>query len=126
MLGAACVLAAAAVLLAVAPPAGAAREAKLGAALAGKLVARKALRPETHTTDFATDALGCITLSRWELRRFGYAGHAFVCEEAASGEVLGAVLNKAGLVRCHVTGAYVGDGCYDLVICGNVEPACVD
>lgn len=29
-------------------------------ALAGRLLAKKAVTPRTHTTDFATDQLGCI------------------------------------------------------------------
>ena len=98
----------------------------LAAAIGARLQARRPLRPQTHTTDFAGDSLGCITLTQWELRAFGYRGHAFVCEAAADGEVLGAVLNRFGEVRCDITGSYAGDGCYDLVICDAPDAACVD
>lgn len=97
----------------------------LARALAAKLVAARSLRPRTHATDFGTEAIGCITLARWELRRFGYAGHAFLCEEGATSTVLGAVQNRAGVVRCYITGVYAGDACYDLNICGIPESACV-
>ena len=97
----------------------------LGRALATKLSAEKALRPETHATDFAGDDLGCITLTAWELRNFGYRGHAFLCEATASGEVLGAVLNRAGQVRCYITGHYSADFCYTLNICGIPDTGCV-
>src|SRR5262245_51883508 len=69
----------------------------LAQALAGKLRAHPAIAPETHTTDFGDDAIGCITLTRWELADFGYQGHAFLCEEGATQEVLGAVLNRPGV-----------------------------
>jgi hypothetical protein len=107
---------------------GAAREDQegLGRALAGKLLARKLLRPETHTTDFGTDSIGCITLTSWELRQFGFRGHAFLCEEGATNTVLGAVLNRRGVVRCYITGAFTGESCYDLEICGIPETACVE
>src|SRR5436189_146031 len=94
-------------------------------AIATKLSAQKAIHPETHTTDFRGDSLGCITLTAWELRQFGYRGHAFFCEDAATGEVLGAVLTRGGLVRCFISGDYVGDGCYDFTICGLADGACV-
>ncbi len=81
--------------------------------------------PQTHATDFAGDNIGCITLSRREMRRFGYPGHAFVCEEAAQGEVLGAVLDRWGYRRCGITGDYDGDDCYTLAICGVRETLCV-
>ena len=97
----------------------------LGRALAGKLTARPRIAPETHTTDFGDAAIGCITLTRWELAQFGYRGHAFLCEEGATGEVLGAVLNRTGVVRCHIVGHYAGDGCYDFDICGIPDSACV-
>src|SRR5205823_4703835 len=73
-------------------------------AIATKLYAHKAIKPETHTTDFQGDSLGCITLTAWELRQFGYRGHAFFCEDAGTGEVLGAVLTRGGFVRCHISG----------------------
>jgi hypothetical protein len=98
----------------------------LGRALATKLMAKKASHSKTHTTDFGTEAIGCITLTRWELRDFGYRGHAFLCEEGATSEVLGAVLNRVGFVRCQIRGFYVGDGCYDFDICGVPETACID
>src|SRR5688572_28043571 len=85
-------------------------KAGFGKALATKLMAKKAFRPETHATDFGTEAIGCITLARWELRDFGYAGHAFLCEEGTTNEVLGAVLNRAGVLRCYISGVYIGDG----------------
>ncbi|MGH8591445.1 MAG: hypothetical protein ACREXX_19650 [Gammaproteobacteria bacterium] len=98
----------------------------LGRALATKLMAKKAFHAKTHTTDFGTEAIGCITLTRWELRDFGYRGHAFLCEEGATSEVLGAVLNRVGFVRCQIRGFYVGDGCYDFDICGVPETACIE
>ena len=97
----------------------------LASALAARLLAKKSLTPRTHTTDFAIDQLGCITLTVRELRAFGFAGHAFVCEEPQSGAVLGAVLNRRGVVRCHISGWYAGDACYDLSICDEPETACV-
>lgn len=97
----------------------------LARTLAARLLAEKSLSPRNHTTDFSTDELGCITLTSRELRAFGLRGHAFLCEDAGSGEVLGAVLNRSGVVRCHISGWYVGDACYDLDICGEPETACV-
>jgi hypothetical protein len=108
-----------------------------GKALATKLMAKKqaaassdgagsAFRPKTHTTDFGSDAIGCITLTRWELNDFGYAGHAFLCEEGATSEVLGAVLSRTGVLRCYISGVYTGDGCYDFDICDIPETACVE
>jgi hypothetical protein len=117
-----------AVVVAIAAPGGGAAAADRGAfarAAATKLYAKKAIRPETHTTDFRGDSLGCITLTAWELRHFGFRGHAFFCEDAATGEVLGAVLSRGGFVRCFISGDYVGDGCYDFTICGVAEGACV-
>lgn len=81
--------------------------------------------PQTHSTDFAGRNIGCITLSRREMRRFGYPGHAFVCEEAAEGEVLGAVLDRWGIRRCLIEGDYTGDDCYALTICDVPETLCV-
>jgi len=108
-----------------APLASAADSSGLARVAAEKLVARKALRPETHTTDFQGDSLGCITLSRWELQPFGYRGHAFFCENGTTGEVLGAVLSPGGFVRCYISGDYVGDACYAFTICGIADGACV-
>jgi hypothetical protein len=48
-------------------------------------------------------------------------GHAFFCEDAFTEEVLGAVLNRSGVVRCRISGDYVGDGCYDFTICGVAD-----
>jgi len=112
-------------LVAPGRPAVAAERSALARAIATKLSAQKAIHPETHTTDFRGDSLGCITLTAWELRQFGYRGHAFFCEDAATGEVLGAVLTRGGLVRCFISGDYVGDGCYDFTICGLADGACV-
>jgi hypothetical protein len=100
-------------------------------ALAGKLGAETRAAdalagvPQTHATDFAGDAIGCVTLSRREMRSFGYFGIAFACEEAASGEVLGAVLDRRGLRRCLIEGDYVGDDCYRMRICNVPETLCV-
>ena len=99
-------------------PAGFARAA------ASKLMTKK-VRPQTHDTDFQGDSLGCITFTSRELRYFGYAGHAFFCEDAGTGEILGAVQTRAGVVRCYISGDNVGDGCYDLTICGIADGACV-
>jgi hypothetical protein len=110
--------------LVLAPPAHAGRT-ELASMLAARLLAKKSLTPRTHTTDFSIDQLGCITLTRRELRAFGFIGHAFVCEEPQSGAVLGAVLTRRGVVRCHISGWYAGDACYDLAICGDPETACV-
>ena len=112
-------------LVAVGRPAAAADPSAFARGIAKKLIARKVIRPETHTTDFQGDSLGCITLTAWELRQFGYPGHAFFCEEAATGEVLGAVLTRRGAVSCYISGDYVGDGCYDFTICGVADGACV-
>ena len=120
--------------LSLTPADAATPKAGFGKVLATKLMAKKqtatqsgsVFRPETHATDFGTEALGCITLPRWELNDFGYAGHAFLCEEGATSEVLGAVLNRAGVVRCYISGVYIGDGCYDFDICDVPETACVE
>ena len=104
--------------------------------LAERLLAEKTKTPDTpadpatgtpqiHATDFAGENIGCITLSRREMRRFGYPGHAFVCEEASKGEVLGAVLDRQGRRRCLIEGDYTGDDCYTLTICKVQETLCV-
>ena len=115
---------------ALAPPARGSDPSGFARAIAQKLRAEKdsasgTLRPETHTTDFRGDSLGCITLTAGELRDFGYRGHAFFCESAGTGEVLGAVLTRSGRIRCFVSGDYVGDGCYAFTICGVPDGACV-
>jgi hypothetical protein len=112
-------------LLMLPPPAHAAEKGAFAQALARKLFERRALHPEIHTTDFQGDSLGCITLTTAELRHFGYRGHAFLCESATTEEVLGAVLNRFGDVRCYISGDYVGDGCYAFTICGVADSACV-
>jgi hypothetical protein len=96
----------------------------LARALADRLTARR-LFPRTHSTDFAGTELGCITLPRYELRPYGYPGHAFVCEDAQTGEVLGAVLNRRGIRLCTISGFYTDNACYDLEICGYREQLCV-
>ena len=106
-------------------PVAAADRSGLARALVTKLQAQKAIQPQTHTTDFSGHSLGCITLTAWELRQFGYPGHAFFCEEATTGEVLGGVLTRRGVLSCYISGSYVGDGCYDLTICGVADGACV-
>ena len=113
-------------LVAFAGPGAAADRSALARGIATRLAARKAtIQPQTHTTDFAGDSLGCITLTAWELSQFGYRGHAFFCEDAATGEVLGAVLTRRGAVSCYISGDYVGDGCYAFTICGVADGACV-
>lgn len=110
---------------AVGPPAVVADRGAFARAIAEKLIADKALSAKTHTTDFQGDSLGCITLTTSELRHFGYRGHAFFCEDAFTGEVLGGVLNRSGVVRCVISGDYVGGGCYDFTICGVADSGCV-
>lgn len=97
----------------------------LGLEIVRRLVARRTSSPDINVTDFAGQNIGCILLPRRELRRYGYPGHAFFCETAPTGEVLGAVLNKKGLRFCYVSGAYAGDACYDISICDNAERLCV-
>jgi hypothetical protein len=109
----------------VGPPAVAADREAFARTIAEKLIAGKA-KTRTHTTDFEGDSLGCITLTTWELRNVGYRGHAFFCEDVFTEEVLGAVLNRFGVVRCHIRGDYVGDGCYDFTICGVADSVCVE
>jgi hypothetical protein len=105
---------------------GAGARRRLAQGLASALVARRAeVRPQTHATDFGNEAIGCITLTRRELRRFGYAGHAVLCEEGATAQVLGGVLTANGRLRCQIAGFYAGDLCYRFDICGFPETACV-
>ena len=97
----------------------------LAEALAKRLNARRQ-SAAIHTTDFAGTDLGCIVLPRFELRPYGYPGHAFLCEDAVSGEVLGGVLNKKGRQLCDIAGFFVeGTTCYDFDICGTPETLCV-
>jgi hypothetical protein len=96
----------------------------LGQAIAERLAERRT-QSQTHATDFAGVDLGCIIMPRFELRPFGYRGHAMLCEADVSGEVLGAVLNRSGRQLCDITGFYVGDLCYDITICDFAETLCV-
>src|SRR6185503_17425120 len=68
----------------------------LAQALAKRLTARRTAPPAIHATDFQGTDIGCIILQRFELRPYGYPGHAFLCEVAGTGEVLGAVLARSG------------------------------
>ena len=68
--------------------------------------------------------LECITLTRREMRRFGYPGHAFVCREFQTGEVLGAALNARGVPVCSISGSVRADGCFDLTICQTPDAFC--
>jgi hypothetical protein len=111
----------------LAAPVAAGERTEVARAVAAKLHAAKhGIRPQTHATDFATDHIGCITLTRGEMRGLGYGGHAFACEESSAAEVLGALLDRAGRVRCEISGFYVGDGCYDLAICDVLETLCLE
>jgi hypothetical protein len=113
-------------VLAAAPaPARAPDPHGLGLEIVRRLVARRTSATDINVTDFAGQNIGCILLPRRELRRYGYPGHAFFCETAPTGEVLGAVLNKKGLRYCYVSGAYAGDSCYDISVCDNAERLCV-
>lgn len=95
-------------------------------AIATALRQHRPIRPATHATDFGNEAIGCVTLTQRELSRIGYRGHAFACEEGATGEVMGAVLTRPGVVRCYVAGVYAGEGCYTLDVCGYAETLCFD
>jgi hypothetical protein len=98
----------------------------LAKAMAEKLYARRQYAASIDTTDFAGTDIGCIVMPRFELRRYRYPGHAMLCEVAATGEVLGAVLNKGGRRICDITGAFTqGTSCYGINICGNDETLCV-
>jgi hypothetical protein len=98
----------------------------LAEAIAKRFAARREAPPQTHTTDFAGTDIGCIIMPRYELRPYGYPGHGFFCEVAATGEILGGVLNKKGRQLCDIYGAYIPDSlCYDFVICGVTETLCV-
>jgi hypothetical protein len=97
----------------------------LAHALAKRLVAARTLPRDLAATDFQGVELGCIILPRRELRPYGYPGHGFLCEDGASGEVLGALVNRKGRALCELRGAYAGDFCYEFTICGNQERLCV-
>lgn len=96
----------------------------LATALAKALAARRTAAA-IHTTDFQGTDIGCIVLPRRELRPYGYPGHAFLCEVADTGEVLGAVVTAKGFRRCTIAGTYEGDACYRFDICGRPERLCV-
>lgn len=84
-----------------------------------------AIHPEIHDTEITGTNIGCVTLSRREMRRFGYPGHAVFCEEASAGEVVGVVVNRRGNAICEIRGAYNNDAqCYDLTICNDVTSLC--
>ncbi len=93
--------------------------------LAERLVARRHATRALSSTDFQGTGIGCIILPRRELRPYGYPGHGMFCEVAASGEVLGAVMNPKGRKLCEIRGAYVQNDCYDFDICGRAERLCV-
>jgi hypothetical protein len=97
----------------------------LAEAIAKKLHARRQYAASLGTTDFQGTDIGCIILPRRELRPFGYPGHGFFCEVAATGEILGGVVNRSGRQLCEIRGAYTGDSCYDFDICGVAETLCV-
>jgi hypothetical protein len=96
----------------------------LAKAIAEKLAAKRQ-SAAIHGTDFQGTDIGCIILPRRELRPFGYPGHGFFCEVAATGEVLGGLVNKKGNQLCEIRGAYTADLCYDFDICGVAETLCV-
>ena len=95
----------------------------LGQALVNHLGARRA--PDLAATDFSSGNLGCIVLPQREVRPYGYPGHAFLCEDGTTGNVLGALLSKKGIRRCNITGAYAGNFCYGITICETPETLCV-
>jgi hypothetical protein len=86
------------------------------------------VRPQIHDTEVQGTNIGCVTLSRFEMRRdlgVRTRGHAVFCEEAATGEVLGALVNKRGNAICVIRGFYnVDTSCYDLAICDEPLSAC--
>jgi len=97
-------------------------------ALAAKRQSSPALVPRIHATDFQGTDIGCIVMPRRELRPFGYPGHAFFCEVAGTGEVLGSILNRTGKRLCDIRGSYdtaTDDLCYSLDFCGFSERVCV-
>ena len=98
----------------------------LAKAIAEKLYARRQAAA-IHTTDFQGTDIGCIVMPRSELRRYRYPGHAMICEVAATGEVLGTLMNGKGRRICDpITGSFTeGTSCYAINICGNDETLCV-
>jgi len=100
----------------------------LAEALAKRFTARRKAPPQIHATDFQGTDIGCIILPRFEIRPYGYPGHAVLCEANVSGEVLGAVVNRRGIKLCEIRGAYrneADDFCYDFDICETPETLCV-
>jgi hypothetical protein len=93
--------------------------------IAEKLAARRNSAAILEATDFQGTDIGCIILPRNELRPFGYPGHGFFCEVAATGEVLGGLVNKKGRQLCEIRGFYTADFCYDFDICEVPESLCV-
>jgi hypothetical protein len=95
--------------------------------LANRLTARRNAAA-IHATDFQGTDIGCIILQRYELRPYGYPGHAMLCEVNGTGEVLGAVMARSGRQLCDIAGAYINDGgfCYDFDICGTPETLCTE
>jgi hypothetical protein len=99
----------------------------LAEAIAKKLYARHQFATSLDTTDFQGTGIGCIVMPRSELRRYRYPGHAMICEVAATGEVLGTLMNGKGRRICDpITGSFTeGTSCYAINICGNDETLCV-
>jgi len=80
---------------------------------------------EARSIDFQGTNLYCVTLSAGDLRRLGYRGHAFFCENSTTGEVLGAVLGSHGGVRCLISGSRTDTACYSFDICGYSDGVCL-
>jgi|SRR5690349_8573300 len=97
----------------------------LARAIAERLAAKRRVAATLDATDFQGTDIGCIILPRRELRPFGYPGHGFFCEVGASGEILGALVNRTGRKLCEIRGAYSGNFCYAFDICDVPETLCV-
>ena len=97
----------------------------LARAAAEKLAVARAVHPQARSTDFQGTNLYCVTLSAGDLRRLGYRGHAFFCENSTTGEVLGAVLGSRGGVRCLISGSRTDAACYSFDICGYADGVCL-
>jgi hypothetical protein len=83
------------------------------------------VRPMIHDTEVMGQLIGCVTLSRPEMRGLGYRGHAVFCEEDTTHEVLGALVNKKGNALCVIRGFYNNDvSCFDLEICDEPLRLC--